>query len=312
MKGYVYNGSLPHYKEDFLKIHLVTGKGGVGKSTLASVFAMDLAGRGKRVLLVELGTISEFSQIFQMPVGFQPQQIRTNLYVSQWTGRDCLREFLTHYLRLPKIVKFFFDNRVMGAFLKAAPALNELSILGKITSGVRGVGSPMDYDEIVVDAYSTGHCRALLNAPKGMGHVVSGGPMGRESESILKVVLDPAVFSIYVISISEEMPVVEAIETYHDLRKEWGITAKVILNKVYPDLCSRIDEMEKDSLSERQGAFLDDVKSHISCQEKALDQFRQESIHVTIAPMGFGGGVVEKINNLRDRVQWSHSFKAQK
>ena len=288
------------------KIHLITGKGGVGKSTLASVLAMDLAKDGQRVLLVELGAVSEFSQLFQTPIGFHPTEIQANLYVSRWTGFECLKEFLIRYLRLSKVVELFFNNKVMGPFLKAAPALNELSILGKITSGIRGIGSPLEYDEIIVDTYSTGHFKALINAPRGMRKVVSQGPMGRESESISRVVSDATVCSVYVVSINEEMSMVEAIETCQDCKREWGIEAKAILNKVYPDVRVPMDGMKLEALSERQKAFLDYVREQIRLQEKALKWFQGEGFQVLTSPLSFGESGLEKIQNLMGRVLWTH------
>ena len=286
------------------KIHLITGKGGVGKSTMASVLAMDLAKSGQRVLLVELSAVSELAQLFHVSVGFQPKEALKNLYVSRWTGRECLKEFLTRYLQLPKVVELFFNNRVMNSFLRAAPALSELSILGKITSGIREFGPPLEYDEIVVDAYSTGHCKALINAPIGMKNVVSKGPIGRESESISRVISDPTVCSIYVVAMSEEMPMVEAVEICNDFKNEWDIQVKAILNRTYPDVQVAMGEVEQKPLSERQKAFLDYVREHIHLQKRALDWFQREDIPVMTSPISFGGNGMEKIKNLIGKIRW--------
>ncbi len=295
------------------RIHLITGKGGVGKSTMAAVLAMDLAKAGKRVLLVELGLVSEFSQLFNAPtnapIGFEAREVLPNLHVSRWTGVDCLKEFLAYYLKVSKLVDLFFESKVMGALIRAAPALSELAILGKITSGPRGIGPPMDYDEMVVDAYSTGHCRALLMAPKGIGYVVSKGAAGRESRSILNVVFNPAIFSLYMVSTVEEMPVVEALETCQQLRKEHNLEPTVVLNRVYPNVenavGSTVVSLEKESLSMRQREFLGDVRAHLSYKKEALKKFEAEGLKVIVSPMGFGESGRQRVDDLVGKIRWS-------
>ena len=75
-----------------------------------------------------------------------PNRFATNLFVARWAGEDCLKEYLLHLLKLESIVQLFFENRVMKSLIQAAPGLRELALVGKITSGIRGVGPALPFD----------------------------------------------------------------------------------------------------------------------------------------------------------------------
>jgi anion-transporting ArsA/GET3 family ATPase len=212
-------------------IHLISGKGGVGKSTVAAALAWRLSNDGRKTLLVELGERSYFRHVFQNDIGWSPVSITTHLSVARWEGEACLREYLHHLLKIEQVVKLFFDNKVMKALVQAAPALRELALLGKITSGPRRVGPAFPYDEIVVDAYSTGHFRALWRAPVGMAEAIPYGPMGEQSRSIVRTLKDPTQTQIYVTMIPEEMPVTEGLELVRDVQAELEQTPRIVLNR---------------------------------------------------------------------------------
>ncbi|MEO0336264.1 MAG: ArsA-related P-loop ATPase, partial [Pseudomonadota bacterium] len=135
------------------KLHLVTGKGGVGKSTVAAGLAIKLSQSGQKTLLVELGERSFFSAAWDRDFGFAPQSVEPNLSVARWQGEDCLKEYLGYLLKVSRIAELFFENRVMKALVNSAPALKELAIAGKLTSWPRQVGPPLDFQHIVLDAY---------------------------------------------------------------------------------------------------------------------------------------------------------------
>ncbi len=213
------------------KLHFVTGKGGVGKSLLALSLALKLAREGRKVLISELGEHSFIGLLYNKPIGLKPIPLTENLMAVRWAGEECLKEYILHFVKIEKMVDLFFENRVMKALVQAAPALKELAVLGKITSGNRRVGPALVYDDIVIDAFATGHFRALLQAPIGMADAIQFGPMGEQCRSIDRVVRDENISHFYVAVIPEELPVTEGIELADYLKTSVQRNVTIIKNR---------------------------------------------------------------------------------
>lgn len=200
---------------------------------MGASIAYGYAKKGARVLLIELGPISFYENFFHLgSMGPQPVGLVKNLDIVLLTAESCLKEYVLHYLRVKKIYEIFFENRVMRAFIQAAPAVAELSILGKITSQIRHVGPPMEYDHVVVDAYATGHFLALLRSPAALGEMIHTGPFGVESRKIIEVLLNPQCCDYTLVATPEPLPVQETKELQEALMAEFGIKAQVLVNKV--------------------------------------------------------------------------------
>lgn len=214
-------------------IHFVTGKGGTGKSLIASALALGFSRSGRKTLLVELGDRSFYRDFFTLPrVGYEPSPLAADLDVALWNGPDTLRDYAGHLLKVDAVTKLFFDNPVSRSIIDIAPALHELSILGKVTSGTRKVGPDLPYETLVVDAYATGHFLNLFRAPKGMAGAVPIGPMGQQSRAIDEVLRNPKICVVHVVALAEEMPVQETVDLVRTLREEFSIEPKLILNRV--------------------------------------------------------------------------------
>lgn len=229
----------------------VSGKGGVGKSIVATALAHKLYQSQKRVLLVELGDESHFQRLFLKGTRISTPHVPTPSvfgfdYV-QWSGESCLREYLLYFVKLESVVKLFFENRIMRAFVEVAPAVKELAITGKATSGPRKIGPPLPYDHIIIDAYATGHMLALLRAPIGMNEAVGIGPMGRESRRILDVLKDPKLTGYILVTLPEDLPVQEVLELNRQIKEMLpSQLPQVVLNKSWSSIVKESDWSESD------------------------------------------------------------------
>lgn len=265
----------PHPGDLKQKILFVSGKGGVGKSLVAAAAARREAEAGRRVLLVEIGDNSYFKDLFGLKdVGYKPCKVPGQQFdLAIWNGESCLREYVLHYLKLKRLYHIFFENKVMRALINIAPGLSEIAILGKITSGIRKVGPPLDYDLIVVDCYATGHALALLEAPRGLMEAVKFGPMGIQSREIDAVIRNPDLTAYWVVTILEEMPVVETLEFHSQLKTDFGIHCEVIVNK-YLQLPVKDQELKK--LTEKDSHGLAEFARYLTAVADRQSQFLKE------------------------------------
>ena len=214
------------------RIVFVTGKGGVGKSSVAAATALEFAREGKSVLLVELGSRSFFGPFLGLPVTGEPVQWREHIQVARWDVEGSLREYITHYLIFKSAANMVLNNTVMQALIGAAPSLSEIAILGKVTAPMLNDWYKRDVDVVVVDAYATGQFMTLLRAPRGFAAIAANGSLHRQSRAITKILSDPAVCEYRLVTLAEEMPVTEACEMVTSIHAETGMCPTIYCNRM--------------------------------------------------------------------------------
>lgn len=283
-----------------MEIIFVSGKGGVGKSAVAAAIALQSAQQGKKTLLVELGDQSFYQDYFESPeVHYKPLQLQENFHVSLWTGQDCLREYALHLIKVESLYKLFFENQVTRALITVAPALPELAILGKITSGPpRNVGPKMNYDCLVVDAYASGHFMALLHAPAGMAEAVGFGPMGEQTRAIQKIISDAKICKYLVVSLPEELPVVEALELSEKIEKCVGIRPRHLLNKTFS-----FNDNELQTTENLPEGFTSHLKKSVEKQKLMKEKFSQSGHVVQCLPWIFKQQTWSILNELAKAIR---------
>lgn len=270
-------------------IVIVTGKGGVGKSTVAAALAAREAKKGKKVLLVEFGEDSFLGGLLGIRnVSIQAQRVdRFGFDLAIWDTETCLREYVLHFVKIESLFKIFFENRVMRTFINVAPALKELALLGKLTSGERHVGPEFKYDLVVVDGYASGHMLALMRAPKGMADVIKAGPMGYHSEQIYKVLTDPKITSYVIVTLSDELPTTEALELHQTLKREFSVEAQIVMNRclVPPVTLAEITELSISNQESGLQTFARFLKGVLERQDRNQQRLKQVASETGVIPL---------------------------
>jgi anion-transporting ArsA/GET3 family ATPase len=222
-----------------------TGKGGVGKSTVAAATALLASSIGKRVLLVEVDAKGDVPAQFERPaVGFRAREVYPGVLAMAMDTEESLKEYLRLNLRVPVLGRVGPVARALEFVATAAPGVKEILTIGKICWEVReAIEGRADFDLVVVDAAATGHVVAQLGAPDSIRELVDVGPVRAQTEWLSQILADPAITAVNVVTTPEEMPVAETIELVGRMRERLAVPlGAVVVNRVLPELFTRADE----------------------------------------------------------------------
>ncbi len=218
------------------RVVLVSGKGGVGKTTVSVALALAAARQGKRVLLCETQGATRVPSIFGRPSkGYEPMHVATNLDTLSITPAAAIEEYVLLQLHFHRLYRMVFRNRIMGPFVDAVPGLHDLVQLGKVWFAERETvaGKPR-WDLVVVDAPATGHGLTMLGAPRAMMDLTASGPFYENAKLIADLVEDPARTALLLVSTAEEMPLRETVDLYARLGHMQRLVGGAVLNEVHP------------------------------------------------------------------------------
>lgn len=218
------------------RVALITGKGGVGKTTVSAMIALRAARAGKRTLLCETSGSTQVPGLFGVkPRGYEVTELAPNLHTMSITSDAAIEDYIVMQLKFRRLYKLVFRNRIVGPFVDAVPGLHDLIQLGKVFDLERSRrGTSYEWDFIVVDAPATGHGLTMLASPRAMMDLTVSGPFHDNARDVATLYEDPARTSLVLVALPEELPVHETEELFGSLGAQRSLVRGIVLNELHP------------------------------------------------------------------------------
>lgn len=236
---------------------VVTGKGGTGKTTIAAALARLAAQRGKRVLLCELDATGDIAEPFGgRDVSFTPTEFEPGVHVMAMDTEKAMQEYVHLNLKMPIVFGLGSFARALDFVANAAPGVREILTMGKLCWEVKRE----NFDLVIADAPSTGHVVSQLDSPNSVGELITVGPLVHQTAWMRDMLRDPERTGVVAVTTPEEMPVQETLDLLAriDERTQTPIGA-VVVNRVYPELFSRDDEVVFEAMQASAPAQADEL-----------------------------------------------------
>lgn len=222
------------------RLLIVAGKGGVGKSTVSAAVARAAALAGLSTLVVEVEGKSGLSTLFgRSSFGYDEVVLSpgggprgaADVRARTLTPDDALLEYLEDH-GLHRVSRRLLTSGALDVVATAAPGIKDILVLGKVKQLERaGVA-----DLLVLDAPAAGHAISFLRSARGLLDAVRVGPINTQAADVLEMLTDPARCQIVLVTLPEETPVNELVETAFSLEDEVGVSlGPVVVNGLYPE-----------------------------------------------------------------------------
>lgn len=221
------------------RLHIVTGKGGTGKTTVAASLALSLATGGRKVLLCEVEGRQGIAQLFDVaPLPYEERRVAVGdgggqVFALAIDPEAALLEYLAMYYKLGRAGKALDRFGIIDFATTIAPGVRDVLLTGKVYEAVRRHEKNGDYsyDAVVLDAPPTGRITKFLNVNSEVAGLARVGPIRKQADSIMTMMRSPRT-SVHIVTVLEEMPVQETIDGIADLERSDLPVGHVIVNQV--------------------------------------------------------------------------------
>lgn len=223
------------------RVVIVAGKGGVGKTTVSAALARAAALAGLSTLIIEVEGKSGLATLFgQSPFDYGEVELSAgggpdgaaDVRARTLTPDDALLEYLEDH-GMSRISRRLVTSGAVDMVATAAPGIKDILILGKVKQLEQKRGA----DLIVLDAPAAGHAISFLRSARGLTDAVRVGPINTQARDVLELLTDPARCQVILVTLPEETPVNELVETAYSLEDEVGVSlGPVVVNGLYPEL----------------------------------------------------------------------------
>lgn len=218
------------------RLHVVSGKGGTGKTTVAASLALALAADGRRTLLIEVEGRQGIAQLFDCPpLPYEERKVAGargggEVYALAVDPEEALLDYLEMFYGLRRAGKALTKFGVMDFATTIAPGVRDVLLTGKATEAVRRrEGNQRVYDAVVVDAPPTGRIARFLNVNTEVAGLARVGPIHHHAEKVMEVIRSPET-AVHVVTLLEDMPVQETVDGIEELRSVAIPVGGVVVN----------------------------------------------------------------------------------
>ncbi|MBK8013445.1 MAG: ATPase [Deltaproteobacteria bacterium] len=306
-------------------LQIVAGKGGVGRTVIASALALRLARRGHPTLLLEVNAPDNAAACLEVaPSVDHPTEVLPNLWLCRMTPAGSMAEYALMILRFRALYSLVFDNRLVRYMLRSIPSLAEFTMLGKawFHSVERAAEDEPKYARMVIDAPATGHALTFLSVARTVHDVAPAGTMKTAAGRMADTIEAPTT-RMHVVAVPEEMPVNEGLDLVRAARERLHVRLGLgILNQRLAPVFEPSDGPVLDRL-EVDAALHRELEPYVRCarrhqarwmlQEQHAERFRRGSqiplLSIPLLPER-GRALIERIALLMDGCEVSNSSRA--